>query len=290
MLDAATIGTGFLFYNYQNYDAKALEKRKIGTEADISLPFGGAEVVVDDIFDTDLLGARIYATPFREEEFLKNLQLGITYAICRDFFGDEELVVYGADILFPLAGRRLFAYTDWAKVKERDWGQAIGLGGHLSPSLFYKVEHRRMGKGFVPQVFGPAFESSKHTLESRIKDTGEIVSGWYAELGLLTNLLDATIAYQGKMNGMGATLFAKAKLKQRIAHLLSFEASFRQTDVERLFRLKEEGKIIADAVFVQGLLIRLREGVGLLYQRRQIWRKGEREPVFVSSMSVQILF
>jgi hypothetical protein len=173
-LENATLGHGFLMWNYNN--ASNYDKRKIGLAFDVDLKKGGFESVFSNLGKNQLYGFRLYVRPVQfinpDLVFIKNLRFAFT--LVKDSHvpswkvqGEEEsLTAYGFDIdipVFKTSFAQSYLYFDYAKFKDLGNGKAVGINFTM-PSfagmfgLAASFERRWLSDQFLPNFFGPLYD------------------------------------------------------------------------------------------------------------------------------------
>ena len=76
---SSSIGHGTLVNRYNN--TLNLDLNKVGVALDVNTTFFGAETLVDNVFDPNLLAARAYLRPFGDVPFLRGWAVGSTIAV-----------------------------------------------------------------------------------------------------------------------------------------------------------------------------------------------------------------
>lgn len=170
-LDRATLGNGFLVWNYNN--STNYDKRRLGLAADVDFGQFGFESVVGSMTSSTIQGYTAYVRPFRfigvDNYLLKHLRFHTTYA--RDNSapdGDTKTSVsafgFGADIrIIDLPLLKSHLYADYGKFEDLGDGQAVGI--NLIFPEFYGLfglaatfERRFINEQFIPNYFGPLYE------------------------------------------------------------------------------------------------------------------------------------
>lgn len=181
-LDRASLGNGFLVWNYNN--ASNYEKRKMGLTADVDFDFAGFETVWSSVGTSNMRGANVFIRPLKlanvNAPVLDKLRLYSTYV--RDSQVSAGTTVAGTDSLASLSaygfGADLFwldfpfvkssIYGDYSKFENFGDGQAVGVN-LIFPEfiglfgLAAKFERRFLGGQFIPGLFGPLYELYRQT-------------------------------------------------------------------------------------------------------------------------------
>ncbi len=236
LLPSTTLGTGFIVGGYNN-GALRPELRYIGLEVDakgelIDMPYGGFESFVGNISAFDVMGARVYVTPFAitnpDNDFLKNIQFGVTGAVDTDPFAQVpnapdqtsgRVLVAGADTLVPLVSTELFsaAATADAAFQGSHSGGEVGVGGKAIGFLTWGLQNRFLGEDFLPQYFDSGYEINRtakfHIYNGDGPDVPATI-GWVASLG--TTFLGDQLTFGATLSGPWTAqdaLFAQPQLQ-----------------------------------------------------------------------------
>ncbi len=187
-LDYVTIGYGLLMDGYSNYDRR-------GLRAQLNQPFGGIDILLNNLAEPELYGTRFYLNPLASTGMmlLHRLQVGATYLIDTNpdpmSGGEENFIAYGLDASLPLIRRsHLFmglydqlgfiqasgSNTDTAS------GNAVGVRIELM-KIPFRLEYRVLGENFQPVPFDYTYEHRKRSgqIEPYV---GESMKGIYSEL------------------------------------------------------------------------------------------------------------
>ncbi len=175
MLEMASLGNGFLMWNYNN--GSNYDKRKIGLALDADLGTFGFETVASNLNTLELVGANVFVRPFRffmpEALLLKDIRVYSTFVMDRGVptlqgsTRNIQAFGFGADLHwldYPFI--KSFIYADFGKFKDYGSGQAVGitgivpdLGGILGVAA--KFEKRFLDEQFIPNFFGPMYDLSR---------------------------------------------------------------------------------------------------------------------------------
>ncbi|MCK5075480.1 MAG: hypothetical protein KAR38_03840, partial [Calditrichia bacterium] len=179
-LDGATLGHGFLVWNYSN--VSNYDNRKIGLVLDVDFKKAGFESMYSNLGDKELMGARAYVRPLQFTHpdlfLLNNLRFGFT--MVQDFNlnswkaaaieGDKEnFGALGLDVDIPIINAswvKSFLYYDFAKLNDFGSGQAIGVNFMLPNFIGVlgfgaSFERRWLGDEFIPNFFGPMYDMQR---------------------------------------------------------------------------------------------------------------------------------
>ncbi|MCK5077792.1 MAG: hypothetical protein KAR38_15525 [Calditrichia bacterium] len=173
-LDAATLGHGFLVWNYTN--GSNYDKRKVGLALDIDFKKAGFESMFSNLGDKELMGARAYVRPVRfynpDMFLLNNLRFG--FSLVKDFdlyswkeAGEKEgLTAFGLDVDIPVINKdwvKSYLYFDYAKFNDFGSGRAVGINFMLPNFIGVlgvgaSFERRWLGDEFIANFFGPMYD------------------------------------------------------------------------------------------------------------------------------------
>lgn len=178
MLELASLGNGFLMWNYNN--SSNYDKRKIGLAADLDFGKFGFESITSNLNHLELIGGNFYLRPFRyflpEAPLLKNFRLYATYLYDRkvrslssaDSSADLKALGFGADLQWLNLGvLKSFLYADYGKFIDFGSGEAVGISAIIPNfigvfGLAAKFEKRFIGEQFIPNFFGPLYELNRN--------------------------------------------------------------------------------------------------------------------------------
>ncbi|MEJ2636596.1 MAG: hypothetical protein P8184_15050 [Calditrichia bacterium] len=197
MLEMATLGNGFLMWNYNN--ASNYDKRKIGLALDIDFGRFGFESVTSNLGRLELIGGTLYFRPFRfmndNVPILRNFRIYGTYIYDADVpswetngeTDDLSAVGIGADLQYlntPLLKSAI--YYDYGKFVDFGHGQAVGINFVVPEfiglfGLAANFEKRFIGDQFIPNYFGPLYELSRELNPFDYPDQSRILDLKYAK-------------------------------------------------------------------------------------------------------------
>ncbi len=160
-------------------------------------PYIGIETVVDDVFDWDIIGVRVYSRPLAgiSTPLIKDLKVGAVIVADMDPQEDpaerfkkpgdnpasESVTEFGLDVELPLLQREhmsLIAYSDWAMISGK------GTGAFIGSTFTYKWvsilgQLRFFGKEFVPQYFDGLYELDRSTKYASLDDYDAFHMGYF---------------------------------------------------------------------------------------------------------------
>ncbi|MFZ0391508.1 MAG: hypothetical protein WAN36_13700 [Calditrichia bacterium] len=225
MLEMATLGNGFLVWNYNN--ASNYDKRKIGLALDVDLGKWGFESLSNNLGNLELIGGSLYFRPFRlmnsQVPILRNFRLYGTYVHEDEYpswktMGETEtLDAYGlgADLQFlntPILKSAI--YYDYGKFADFGHGQATGINVIFPEfiglfGLAANFEKRFLGEQFIPNFFGPLYELDRQLSpleypENRINElrAAPKTEGYFGQLvGHIIHKVRLSGSYQ-RLNGI----------------------------------------------------------------------------------------
>ncbi|MFZ1082114.1 MAG: hypothetical protein WAO19_09320 [Candidatus Kryptoniota bacterium] len=212
-LDMATLGYGFIMYDYNN--SASFDDRRIGAELDVDFTKYGFEAIYGDFQQLGVMGGRAYVRPLKFTQLgsipvIGGFELGVTYVTDQN---DSSFVVpalnestpvnkgriseYGLDAGLPVL-RTTFVdadlYYGYAQFVHFGHGNAVGILGAFRGlgivKASAKLEHQWIGNEFIPEYFdqfyeleryvpnnAPGFISKAEQLDSTKKS-----QGWYGQL------------------------------------------------------------------------------------------------------------
>jgi hypothetical protein len=176
-IERATLGHGFLMWNYNN--ASSYDKRKIGLIADMDFNKFGFEFVWSAIGTSNLRGVNVYLRPL--QLFNSDIPILDSFRIYGTFARDSKVntsaapdstdtfTAYsvGADLQWlKIADFHSTIYAEYGKFVDYGDGKALGID-FVFPNfigifgLSARFEKRFVGDQFVPNVFGPLYELNR---------------------------------------------------------------------------------------------------------------------------------
>jgi len=219
-LDMATLGHGFIMYNYNN--SASFDDRRLGAELDLDFTRFGFEAMYGDFQTPGLTGGRAYVRPlkFTKLNFLpviSGFEIGATYVTDQNENSDIALIrnannnligygslgkmsAYGFDaglpvVRFPMVNVDL--YYDYAQFVHFGHGNGAGIAGTFRGmgivTLSAKLEHDWIGNEFIPEYFDQFYELERYTYDSTSGNpatkalqlqNAKKSEGWYGQLVL----------------------------------------------------------------------------------------------------------
>jgi hypothetical protein len=237
LLPSTTLGTGFIVGGYNNGVLRP-ELNYIGLEIDakgelIGLPYGGFESFVGNISAFDVVGARVYLTPFAltnpDNEFLKNIQFGVTAAADTNPYSEVpdapsqvsgQVLIGGIDTLVPLVSGDLFsaALTGDAVAQSTHAGGEVGVSGKAIGFLTWGFQNRFLGEDFLADYFDSGYEINRVSKFEIYKGVSSqsvpATVGWVASLGttFFTDTLTLGVSMSGPWTSQD-NLYAQPQLQ-----------------------------------------------------------------------------
>jgi len=256
-LNGVTIGHGSLVNRY--FNTVDVDHYQGGLFANFDLDFAGGEVMLDNLFDPEILVGRAFVRPFSLfEDWVRPLRLmkfGATLG--GDFaaplavatadgkiyahpdwnpvvLADQVVTLFSADIEVPAVSTPhvdLVPYTDFATVDGEGFGWHLGtyFNFRFTPKsvLRTRIEYRFQGKGYEPGYVSPFYEIQR-----------------YSHLGgepKLADLLDGTIGK--RHNGFYFEGDLRIDRAFRFTLLYSTRGGKRGNDLMTRLRLRDIGPV-----------------------------------------------
>ncbi len=187
-LDMATLGHGFIVYDYNN--SPSYDNRTIGAELDLDLGKYGIETMYGNFHTPGLIGGRAYVRPLKfttlaDIPVIGGFELGATYVTDQNknsgivytptapsiysVQNTGRISEYGFDAGLPVL-RNPFAdadlYYDYAQIHHFGHGSAVGvlvnLNGLGLAKASVKLEHQWIGREFIPEYFDQFYELNRY--------------------------------------------------------------------------------------------------------------------------------
>lgn len=174
-LVAATIGHGFLMWQYSN--EANYDQRKFGAVLDLDFDHVGFESVVSDLGNIHLYGGRIYVRPLfsLEVPVVSNLEFGGSVITDQNpdankETDDDKVLEWGVDVGLPVIKSEIFKtilYFDYAKFADFGEGKAAGINVGFPDiagvfNLDARLERRWIGDQFIPSYFNTSYELERN--------------------------------------------------------------------------------------------------------------------------------
>ncbi len=212
--DTYTLGHGMIMDRFSN-TLFYPQVHQLGLNLNIDgqifkFPYIGMESVVDDVFDWDIIGMRIYTRPLINLPLpiVNKLKIGATvvtdldtkevnnpadpnytnYSSPMDNPGSEKVIEVGVDVEVPLIEQEdlsLVSYTDWAFIGGKGTGAFVGSTfTYQWIKLFGQV--RFLGEQFVVNYFDAHYERDRATKYASLDAIDRFTVGYLlgTELGL----------------------------------------------------------------------------------------------------------
>ncbi len=198
MLDRATLGNGFLVWNYHN--GTNYDKRKVGLVADVDMGKFGVETLWSSVGTSRLHGGSVYVRPFRlgntSVPILKRFRIHATYVRDKDVPAGPVLdstatlsaFGVGADLRWlDLPVIKSAIYADYARFTDYGSGKVVGVNLILPEfiglfGLAARYEKRFNGEQFIPSLFGPLYELQRELGIFNQLQAAEKSEGYFGEL------------------------------------------------------------------------------------------------------------
>jgi hypothetical protein len=182
-LTAATIGHGFIMWQYSN--EADFDKRRFGAVLDLDFDHVGIETGLSDIGNADLFGGRLYFRPLfsLDVPILSNLEFGGSAVTDLNPDHNKEtndgVTEWGLDVGLPIVKSQMFKtvlYFDYARFLdfssqgvdyEGGEGKVAGINigfPNISGifSLDMRFERRWLGDRFLPSYFNTLYELERN--------------------------------------------------------------------------------------------------------------------------------
>ena len=219
-LDMATIGHGFIVYNYSN--SPSYDDRRIGAELDIDFTGFGFETMYGDFQQPGVIGGRGYVRPLKfttlaDIPVIGGFELGATYVTDQNknsgvfltpvytvlppggvFVTHDEGAIseYGFDAGLPILRIPFMdadLYYDYAQIHKFGHGSAAGIlidfNGLGIAKASVKLEHQWVGSQFIPEYFDQFYElnryvpgDSSYFSKATQLENAPGGQGWYGQL------------------------------------------------------------------------------------------------------------
>ncbi|HWO94296.1 MAG TPA: hypothetical protein VNL92_05985, partial [Dehalococcoidia bacterium] len=187
-LHGATFGHGTVLNAY--YNAINLDLYKLGVQINVNTDYGGVQTVMDNLFQPNLFGARVYVRPmsfFDKASYANNLAIGMT--VLADAFAPvgtpppttsrsghepplptEAAVVLGVDVEFAVLRTKMLdviPYTDFNHILGARGGWHLGVLTKVRPldklGLNFRLEYRYLSTQYVPGYFDSLYDIQRYT-------------------------------------------------------------------------------------------------------------------------------
>lgn len=175
------LGNGFILSGYNNmlnYPAV----KKVGLAFDMDFTYVGFETLVDNLFDFDILGGRLYVRPLKTTKIplFENLEFGATVAAdidpqnpappadrpyeFTDTASGSNVTIWGLDVGLPVLDIgvvNMKAYLDFASIVGKGTGEVLGVAGSVLGLIPYRLEARLLQPGFLPNYFDVFYDTTR---------------------------------------------------------------------------------------------------------------------------------
>jgi hypothetical protein len=187
-LPGATLGHGTIVGRY--YNNTDIDHYKLGLQVDINTLYGGVETLFNNVFLSNIIGARGYFRPWSlvdTESYINNLALGLSviadvtapYVLddtnrisdgSRRVSDQKPTTVIGGDIEFKVLSTDVLTitpYLDLNGIVDAGIGLHIGILSTfhipiISLDLLAKIEYRRFQGSYIPTYFDSFYEIQKY--------------------------------------------------------------------------------------------------------------------------------
>ncbi|MEN2998792.1 MAG: hypothetical protein ABDH28_07150 [Brevinematia bacterium] len=183
-IEDAVIGNGFVMYGYNN-NLNYPNVKKFGISFDLDLDYVGIETFVDNIFDFDIIGLRLFSRPLYNSGIpvLDNFEIGVSGVMDLDpfnppppqeapyQFSDSEastnkVFILGVDSELPLIALdpvfNMKWYADFAYIYNKGTGESTGVKGSIMSFIPYRLEVRYLQPKFLPSFFDSLYEGERY--------------------------------------------------------------------------------------------------------------------------------
>lgn len=206
LLESVTLGKGILVEGFRN-DVYYPQIKKLGLYAQADLKYFGVRAFVEDSFDLDFAGARVFVRPLvtlnRFPGPFKEAEFAFTYVIDNDPLDQDtdengEPVVakdsslsktvsaYAFDILIPIFKSENFNidnFIQYGKLKDAGSAFSYGFSGEIFKHFSYQLEVIYVWDGFIPSYFSSFYEV-KETRANQFEDALQSPKGWAYSIGI----------------------------------------------------------------------------------------------------------
>ena len=216
-IDDLNLGNGFIMSDYSNMSFMP-ETRFLGLDcgldaAAFKFPYLGLELLTGNVARLDVIGGRFFARPFLWSTIpvLKDMEIGGTMvmdnkpgAFKATTHTEGTVKVYGADLLLPLIGGKIFpmaVFADMAFEPNESMGAMAGVGGKLLGFINYSAQIRFLQEGFIPSYFDANYDLYRSAKFDYLESTtgGDMYAAWFASLGF--GFLENKIVFNARLDG-----------------------------------------------------------------------------------------
>lgn len=185
------LGHGTIVSHY--FNSPDIDHYQGGLQAHFFHKYGGGELMLDNIIDPNILGARVHIRPlsFFFNNVLKNLEIGFTIVAdfqapvalrqgtdgkvllnsTNDLQADQKsIAIYGVDISWPIFAKKflkLTPYADFNFLNNKGAGVHTGMNFALTfgkgISLHSRIEYRYQSKNYEGEYFNTLYEIERYT-------------------------------------------------------------------------------------------------------------------------------
>ena len=270
-LDMATIGHGFIVYDYNN--SPSYDNRTIGAEADLDFTKFGFEAMYGNFKDPGVMGGRAYVrrlkfTSLDNIPIVGGFELGATYVTDQNPHsnaqpdGIEEtqpayvyevdrtrMSEYGLDAGLPVLRSQFVdadLYYDYAQIVHFGHGNAVGILGAFRgiglANASVKIEHQWVGSQFIPEYYDQFYELQRYEMDPQTGlsskatelDSTKKSQGWYGQLTVAL-LQDFQIvgAYRGIDHDPNGGLLHLETRFPNLVPMIAFSAGYDKWGVQK---------------------------------------------------------
>jgi hypothetical protein len=214
-----SLGNGFIMSDYSNMNwlpETRISGLDLGLDGSLfKFPYVGIELLTGNLARLDVVGGRVYVRPLvgTSIPIIKNMQVGASFVADTDpyLYSDtaasaDTIAAYGADIVVPLLGGKVFPlafFTDVAVDPNQSAGWMVGFGGKLLGLFTYGGQLRLLGAGFIPAYFDANYDIYRAVKYDYMQDDsnteGSGFAGWYASIG--TSLIADKLVFNAALDG-----------------------------------------------------------------------------------------
>ena len=273
-LDYASLGHGFIMYNYRN--TASYDLRKTGIELDVDFDKFGFESVYSDFAASGIFGFRGYARPLKFTKaagipIIGGLETGISFATdmnkqadrlsgTADSSRNRSLSVIGFDLGLPLLSNALIRstlYYDFANIMHYGHGSAVGIDLHLGGmglvSFAAKYERRFTGDHFLPSYFNAMYERERYVpggtsflSKAMALQAAKGQQGYYGEMMLsILNTIRILGGYQAPVGVKNQGMFHAELETGNVIPAIVVGGGFDKTNIGKVFILDQNSVLYA---------------------------------------------
>ncbi|MGC8870348.1 MAG: hypothetical protein ACP5PT_04575 [Brevinematia bacterium] len=311
-IEDATIGNGFIMYNYAN-NLGYPSVKKFGIAFDLDLDYGGFESFVDNIFDFDIIGLRGFARPLYGSQIflLDGLEVGASIVADLDPFNPapptnspysfsdsdvskgREIYIAGADLGLPIVQLDpvfdMRWYADFAYIFNKGSGEATGLTGSVLSFLPYTFEIRYLQPKFLPSFFDPLYESERYLVVSNtyiskydlLDNITNSYFGWFFSSGVsFENIVSFSIDLQDSFDDTTyPEMRVKFHLDKEVTKIVAFDFTYDRKNIREFKDIYTTESV--DATISSRLYYKVSDMVGIVVNYTRTFGWSEENGVMV---------